>query len=204
MATKKLTTLEQLRKLATRTKTELDELGTKIDNGVHTYSITKAGSADEGYIATYQLMQDGKTPVGDKINIPKDFLVKSATIETVESPDAPYSGAKVGDKYIDFVVNAKEGEGEASHVYLAVNELVDTYTAGNGIDISGLNAVSVKVDAANAHGLTVTEAGLQLGLASGEADGAMSSADKTKLDEIGTATDGEVDEMIEAVFGAAE
>ncbi len=40
------------------------------------YTITKQGTAEEGYLATYQLFK-GNTAVGDKINVPKDFLVLS-------------------------------------------------------------------------------------------------------------------------------
>lgn len=68
-----------------------------------------------------------------------------------------------------------------------------TYTAGDGVDISAGNVISAKIDSANANGLDKTSAGLKLGLASPDvysggtkqsdgAAGAMSSADKYKLD----------------------
>lgn len=207
----KHTTLAQLEKLATRTKAELDLLEQQIgDVEVPEYSITKQETAESGYLATYQLTKDG-SPVGQKINIPKDFLVKSATIETASVADQPYTGAASGDKYIDFVINAKESEGEASHVYLPVNELVDTYTNGDGIEISGSNVVSVKIDSANANGLGKGANGLKLDLAvannaegSGGSAGAMSAADKTKLDGIETATDLEVEAMLARVFDSED
>lgn len=115
-----------------------------------------------------------------------------------------YSGAQVGDKYIDFVINSKEGDGTESHVYLAVKELLGTYTAGNGIDISGANAVSVKIDTANANGLEAGADGVKLNLATASTAGAMSASDKTKLDGIEVAGDPEVKDMLEEVFGAAE
>lgn len=204
----KHTTLDQLEKLAVRTKSELDALDQKIDDvDVAEYSITKQETAESGYLATYQLTKDG-TPTGEKINIPKDFLVKSATIQTASEENQPYSGAQSGDKYIDFVINTKEGAGEESHVYLSVNDLVDTYTGGSGIDISTLNVVSIKIDTANANGLSVDSDGLKLALATANSDGgtggsagAMSAADKTKLDGIETATDEEVENMLDEVFG---
>ncbi len=124
-----------------------------------------------------------------KINIPKDYLVKSAEIKEVATADDPYTGAKVGDKYIDFVINVKSGTATDEHVYLPVNDLVDVYTAGNGIDISAANEVSVKIDAANANGLGVGADGVKLDVAvannstgaNGKA-GAMSAADKTDHD----------------------
>ena len=141
------------------------------------YTIVKLGTATEGYIATYQLQKDG-VQVGANIDIPKDYLVKSADIK-VSTGDGDPSGFPAGTKYIDFVINTKVGVGEESHIYLSVQELVDTYTAGNGIVISGTNEISVKVVAAN--GLSVDKDGIKMGLASGTANGAMSSDDFRKL-----------------------
>ena len=106
------------------------------------YTIAKLETATEGYVASYQLKK-GSTVVGDTINIPKDYLVKSAEIKTVDTADTPVSGYAIGDKYIDFVVNTVNGDGNESHIYLLVSELAQTYTAGNGIDISAANVVSV-------------------------------------------------------------
>ena len=147
------------------------------------YSITKLGTAESGYLATYQLTKDS-APVGEKINIPKDFLVNSAEILEVEEADQPYDGAEVGDLYIDFVVNSKNADDTATHIYLPVNELVDVYTGGNGIAVSPQSVISAKVDTANANGLEVTAAGFKLNLASTSTAGAMSAADKTKLDGV--------------------
>lgn len=144
------------------------------------YSIVKLGTATEGYIATYQLQKDG-VQVGANIDIPKDYLVKSADIK-VSTGDGDPSGFTAGTKYIDFVINTKVGVGEESHIYLSIQELVDTYTAGNGIVISGTNEISVKVVAAN--GLSVDTDGIKMGLASATANGAMSKEQFTKLGEI--------------------
>ena len=144
------------------------------------YTIVKLGTATEGYIATYQLQKDG-VQVGANIDIPKDYLVKSADIK-VSTGDGDPSGFPAGTKYIDFVINTKVGVGEESHIYLSVQELVDTYTAGNGIVISGTNEISVKVVAAN--GLSVDTDGVKMALASATANGAMSKEQFTKLGEI--------------------
>ena len=146
------------------------------------YSIVKLGTATDGYIATYQLQKDG-VQVGANIDIPKDYLVKSAEIKTSTGEGDP-SGLPAGSKYIDFVINTKVGVGEESHIYLDVQELVDAYTAGNGIEISEANVVSAKVVAAN--GLSVGASGIAMALATTTAAGAMSSADKGKLDGIDT------------------
>ena len=60
---------------------------------------------------------------------------------------------------------------------------MDTVKAGNGIKVEN-NTVSVKLDDANANGLTVGEDGLALGLATADAAGAMSAEDKAALDTV--------------------
>ena len=71
------------------------------------------------------------------INIPKDYLVRSATIETVTVADEPYTGAVVGDKYIDFVVNTKDGDtGTPQHMYIALNDLVAVMQGSTGSEIT--------------------------------------------------------------------
>lgn len=149
------------------------------------YSIVKLGTATDGYLATYQLQKDGAA-AGVNIDIPKDYLVKSASIKTSTGNGDP-SGFPAGTKYIDFVINTHDtiaGTGTESHIYLNVQDLVDAYTAGNGINISDNNEVSAKVVAAN--GLSVDANGIKMSLASGDAAGAMSSADFTKLGGIDT------------------
>lgn len=91
-------------------------------------TVEKQTNAEAGYISTYHVKQNG-SKVGDSINIPKDFLIKSATVETVETADDPVTGYAVGDKYLDFVVNTKDSSGTDEHLYVLVSDLIDTYTA---------------------------------------------------------------------------
>lgn len=149
------------------------------------YTIKKLATATSGYLASYQLEKDG-VKAGEVINIPKDYLVKSAEIKT-STGTADTSKLPEGSKYIDFVINTHDtatGTGTESHIYLDVQSLVDVYTAGNGIEISEANAISAKVVAAN--GLSVGTTGIAMALASGTANGAMSSAQFTKLAGIDT------------------
>lgn len=144
------------------------------------YEIVKLDTATDGYLATYQLQKDG-AKAGVDIDIPKDYLVKSASIKT-STGDSDPSGFPDGTKYIDFVINtydSQQGTGKESHIYLNVQDLVDAYTAGNGIEISEKNVVSAKVVSAN--GLSVGADGIKMGLASADSAGAMSVADFTKL-----------------------
>lgn len=147
-----------------------------------TVDVVKKATANAGYIASYQVTVDG-TVVGADINIPKDYLVKSADIKVVAAADDPYAGAVVGDKYIDFVVNTVGGDGNESHIYLSVQDLVDEYTAGDGIEISATNIIAIKLGT-NANGLKVGTAGLELDEATTTASGAMSATDKTKLNGV--------------------
>lgn len=93
-------------------------------------TVEKLGTATEGYASTYVVKQGG-VQVGAAIDIPKDFLVKSATLSTVETAGEPYAGAVVGEKYIDFTVNTTDNSETATHIYLPVKDLVDVYTGGS-------------------------------------------------------------------------
>lgn len=105
------------------------------------YELERMPEASEGFSATYKLKktEDGtSTYVGDAVNIPRDLVVESGTVETVVVADEPYEGAVIGDKYIDLVI----ANTTSDHIYIPVNDLVDTYTAGDGITINN-NTISV-------------------------------------------------------------
>lgn len=143
------------------------------------YAIEKQATADDGYAVSYKLKKtvgEEVSYVGDVINIPKDMVLKSATLETVAEADKPYTGAVVGDPYIHMVFN----DAAASDIFVPVKDLVDTYTAGSGIEIVD-NVINVKI-AAESHGLVAVEGGLAINLATAEKDGAMSKEDKAALD----------------------
>ncbi len=91
-------------------------------------AVEKQATAETGFAATYVVKQGG-SQVGSKINIPKDFLVKSASMGTVSTANSPQQGFAVGDKYLDFVINTVEGDETPQHIYINVKDLIDTYTA---------------------------------------------------------------------------
>ncbi len=97
------------------------------------YSLAKAETAAEGFLATYHLTKNGEN-VGEAINIPKDYLVKEAAVKTVETENEPVEGYAVGEKYIDFTVNTKGKDGNETHLYIRVADLVKPYTFGFGIE----------------------------------------------------------------------
>lgn len=151
-------------------------------SGAVEFSIEEQATATDGSAKTYKLKRtegDAVTYVGDAIEIPKDAVLTGGTYEIVETADAPYAGAEVGDPYVDLVVaNAEE-----SHIYIPLKGLVDTVKAGDGITVAN-NTVSIKLDAANANGLAVGADGLSMAVATDTAAGAMSAADKAALDTV--------------------
>ena len=132
---------------------------------VPVYDIVK--DTDSGdYAAIYHLTKDGAN-TGAAINIPKDLFVKEGKV--VDNPAGQPAG-----KYIELTL-----QNQTNPIYVNVADLVDAYTSGNGITISATNEVSSKVVAAN--GLSVGTSGIAMALASGTANGAMSSDQFTKL-----------------------
>lgn len=181
----KLITLSQAEELANAVIGKVAAKNYLESADLPSYTIKKQTEAETGYAHTYQLFEvvgsgasATETAVGAKINIPKDMVVSAAELKTVTVKDEPYEGAEVGDKYIDLTIANSSG----THVYIPVNDLVDVYTAGNGIDVTN-NAISVVVNTSNANGLSVTANGLELAVATATTAGAMSAADKAKLDD---------------------
>lgn len=183
----KATRLRHLNSSMTRVKAELDALDSAV---VKSVALDQKATPNTGYAASYTLSVNG-TALATEINIPKDFLVKSATLETVATADVPYSGAVVGDKYIDFVINAKDASETAEHIYLPVNDLVDVYTAGNGLTLTN-GEFAVTVDSTSANGLSSGANGIAMATVTastsgaGGTNGAMLATDKEKLDGIST------------------
>lgn len=75
------------------------ELVTK--EGLYEYTVEK-GTTVSGFAATYYLKK-GVERVGVPINIPLDQVLNSAKVKTVSMDNTPYPGAKVGEKYIEFL-----------------------------------------------------------------------------------------------------
>lgn len=170
---------------------------TKVDGGlfvpsVPEYSIEKQETPDEGFVATYKLKKtvNGETTyVGDAVNVPKDKVLQSAVLKTVEADGVPYDNAKVGDKYIDMAFNDET----QSHIYVPL------------CDIGGDVSAEIKIDSANANGLSYVDGtGLSLTLASAENNGAMSKEMFTAVSglmELDIATKDDVKSIISETVG---
>ncbi len=124
------------------TVSDLEDSINELDTN-KTVTITKQATADTGYFSTYVLNQGG-TALSPKINIPKDYLLKSASILQCTVKDEPIEGLNVGDWYFDWVLNTDDGTGEETHLYLNANVLTDVYEADNETIIITDNVISVK------------------------------------------------------------
>lgn len=137
------------------------------------FNLVKLNQATAGYAASYELQFDG-TIVGSTIDIPKDFMLKDASIEACQTDDVPVQGYKVGDLYFDFTINVDSGTSTTEkHVYLLVADAFVGYESGNGVTISG-NTVSAKID---------TNAGLEFtGATEGEKSIGVKTGDGIAID----------------------
>lgn len=133
----------------------IDNLQKAIDAGGAAATISIIENASSTYAKAYVIKQ-GTKEIGT-INIPKDMVVSSGSLKTVTSTDNPYTGAKVGDKYIDLVIANSTNE----HIYIPVSDLIDTYLAGDGLNLSD-SKFSVKIDSAGDDYLSVSSNGVKL------------------------------------------
>lgn len=139
---------------------------------VASYAIERMAAPEDGFAASYRLKKvvDGTvTYEGDAINIAKDMVLHSAAMRHVVAADIPYAGAVVGDPYIEMIFN----DAEASHIYIPMKDLVDTYIAGDGIQIVD-HQIGLKLGSAT-NGLVVVDGALQMELADDSHAGAMSA-----------------------------
>lgn len=87
------------------------------------FELEKEEEGAEDYAAVYRLKvtKDGNVSYAEgKINIPKDVFFKTCDLKVVETPDVPYSGAAVGDPYLDVTLT------NDTHSYIPMKGLVDT------------------------------------------------------------------------------
>lgn len=101
------------------------------------YTIAAAESPTEGYLKSYELRKNG-AKVGVSIDIPKDLVVTRGEVKEVETPDDPYSGAQVGDLYLELTI-----ANQPTPVYIPVKSLTDVYTGSTYISVDA-GVISVK------------------------------------------------------------
>ena len=145
-----------------------------------TISLDVAGEPTSGYLKTYILSQgvgSGKTEIG-RIDIPKDLVVEEGSL---------VHGTWDGDTFVE----DPEGKDVAiklvianSHdvIYINVKDLVDIYTAGDGITVAN-NQIAINLDPSGEEFLTLSANGLKL-------DGVQAAIDKAVKDAELKAGDG--------------
>ncbi len=120
------------------------------------YSLKKLDTATTGMSASYQLTKDG-TGIGAVIDIPKDMMVKSGSVQTYEAGSLP-AGVTEAGTYIVLVLNDTAG----TKLYINVGNLIEYVTSGsaNGdMVFINIDPQTHKVTATITDG-TVTEAKL--------------------------------------------
>ena len=106
------------------------------------YTLEAISNSDSAYASQYQLKKDG-VAVGATINIPKDQFLKDASFHATAE-----DGVAVEAPYLKFVWDLdinEDLEGIQNVTYVPVKDLVDTYTAGDYIQISDTNAISLNL-----------------------------------------------------------
>lgn len=94
-------------------------------NLIESITIVKDTSVDE-YSSVYKLLINDKQS-GVNINIPKDMVVQSGSVQICTVDNVPVQGYVVGDKYIDLVIANSNNQ----HIYILVSDLVDVILPDN-------------------------------------------------------------------------
>ena len=183
-------------------------------------TVEKQTDADTGYAHTYVIKQNN-AQVGSKINIPKDFLVKSGEVKTAAAADLTNlgQGYSVGDKYIDFVINTKGNDCTDEHMYINVKDLVEdtTYTADEttltlageefsikdgGVDTTQIADSAITTAKINANAVTTAKIADKAVTASQIADSTITSTQIASSLSSTWLTDSDVDDEIETYIDA--
>lgn len=89
------------------------------------YSLKKLDTATTGMSASYQLTKDG-AGIGAVIDIPKDMMVKSGSVQTYEAGSLP-AGVTEAGTYIVLVLN----DTAETKLYINVGNLIEYVTSGS-------------------------------------------------------------------------
>lgn len=122
-----------------------DGLYVQVPEVVHPeYTVVKAASADEGFAATYQLAKNGEA-FGTKINIPRDMVISSGTVEKYAEDDLPKGVTEAGTYIVLTIANKAEDK-----LYIPADELLDFD------EVLGSEGTTIKVTTAKSADGSVT------------------------------------------------
>lgn len=111
-----------------------------------TVTVEKQSTADTGYAATYVVKQNS-SQVGAKINIPKDLLLQSASVETVGATPTSLETANdltTGDSYIKLIANTVDGDNAQTPLVIPISDIFDLQTADESTITLSNGVYSVK------------------------------------------------------------
>lgn len=109
-------------------------------------TVEKQSTAETGYAATYVVKQNS-SQVGVKINIPKDLLLQSASVETVGSTPTSLETANsltTGDSYIKLIANTVDGDAAQTPLVIPISDIFDLQTADESTITLSNGVYSVK------------------------------------------------------------
>lgn len=128
-------------------------IGEAIQNAASNYTVSVESSNSDAYAKVYKIKQGGNQ-VGE-INIPKDMVVQSGTVET-KSGSGAWGAAGT---YLHLVL----ANAENSDIYINVGDLIEYVVGGQGAD--GIITTTVTVNSQGEHVLTATVADGSIALA---------------------------------------
>ena len=108
------------------------------------YAVTIEEDTSDSSIQKRYIFKQLGSEIG-RIDLAKELVVTSGSVKEVVENDVPYTGAVIGDKYIELVI-ANQDE----PIYVPAKDLVDIYTAAEGaeevqLSINGENVISAQL-----------------------------------------------------------
>lgn len=105
------------------------------------YTVSIEEDTTDSTIAKRYIFKQLGEEIG-RIDLAKELVVTSGSVKAVTEADVPYTGAVVGDKYIELVIANQD-----TPIYVPAKDLVDIYTAAAGatevqVAISNTNEIS--------------------------------------------------------------
>lgn len=130
------------------------------------YTVTMTESTPEGYAKAYTLSQNG-SQIGT-INIPKDMVVESGTVETYTEEDKPEGVPSAGTYLVLTLANATSDK-----VYINVSDLIEYVTSGSQVG----DMVVINIDAEHKVTATITDGTITLAKLASSVQSSLSKAD---------------------------
>lgn len=108
------------------------------------YTVTIEEDTTDSSIQKRYIFKQLGSEIG-RIDLAKELVVTSGSVKEVVEDGVPYTGAVIGDKYIELVIANQD-----TPIYVPAKDLVDIYTTAEGaeevqLSISGENVISAEL-----------------------------------------------------------